>query len=199
MENTSTNTELAVIMFPNRNATISPNVIDYAKRYKHFLNKTAEAILSLTETVYEAKHKLKDTEFKQFQEEVGLKSKATLSKFIAIGEKVDRLKPYKKTLPHSWTTIYKLVRLEESEFDEIKEFLFSEMTASDVDELLGNAPHKIKYLDKPDIKLYLQMLTHNEKLQFAAKLHRILKQYKIHHCMPTALSEDNCSNVIIDI
>ena len=196
MENTSKNTALVVRSFPNGNSVVGPKVLEYAYRYQTFLNKTAESIFSLTETVYEAKKNLSDDDFNVFKKEVGLKSKATVCKFIAIGEKVSRLEPYKNNLPCSWTTLYKLVRLEQSDFDQVKDFLFSDMTASDVEGLLGNVSQKNKIIDKPDIKIYLELLTEHEKFQLANKLHKLLKQYKVHTYFPTKLSEDNCNQFI---
>lgn len=76
---------LVPISFQNTNSIVGPTVLEYAKRYQTFLNKTAESILSLTETVYEAEKNLSYDDFKVFKEEVGLNSKATVSKFLAIG------------------------------------------------------------------------------------------------------------------
>ena len=115
---------------------------------------------------------------------------------IAIGEKVSRLEPYKNNLPCSWTTLYKLVRLEQSDFDQVKDFLFSDMTASDIEGLLGNTTQKFRHIDKPDIKIYLELLTDHEKKQFANKLYALVKQYKVHVWFPAALSEDNSNQPI---
>jgi hypothetical protein len=176
----------------NRNLVISPKVLDYTKRYNTFLNKTVESILFLTETVYEAKANLDINDFTTFTKEVGLKSEATISKFITIGEKVSRLSPYKNNLPCSWTTLYKLARMKESDFDKIKDFLWADMSVTNINDLLSNSPLKTKVIDKPDFKIYLELLNQNEKLEFANKLHKLIKSYKVHMFYPAALSEKNC-------
>ena len=84
MENTSTNNAPVLVKFPNGNSIVGPSVLQYAERYQNCLNQTAESILALTETVYEAKQSLTDAEFNQFKEEVGLKSKSTVSKFLSL-------------------------------------------------------------------------------------------------------------------
>ena len=181
-------------VFPNGNSIITLKVLDYTNRYNTFLNKTAESILCLTQTVYEAKANLDINEFNAFTKEVGLKSNATISKFIAIGEKYSRLLPYTNNLPCSWTTLYKLARMSQSDFDQVKDFLFAEMSITDVQSLLPSSPQKKKFNDKPDFKIYLELLNHNEKLEFACKLHKLAKNYKVHMLYPTTLSEKNCSH-----
>ena len=182
--------------FPNRNSIITPKVLDYANRYNNFLNKTVESILLLTETVYEAKANLSIDDFNTFSKEVGLKSKSTISKFIAIGEKVSRLQPHKNNLPCSWTTLYKLARLNQSDFDQIKGFLHFDMTVSDVQKWLSSSPQSKNCTDKPDISIYLELLNYQEKIEFAYKLHKLTKEYKAHIKYPSNLSEEKCAKFL---
>lgn len=198
MENTSKVTALVPVQFLNGNSIVGPKVLKYAERYQTFLNQTAASILALTETVYEAKYNLSADEFKAFTKEVGLKSKATVSKFIAIGENVSRLEPYKSNLPCSWTTLYKLVRMEQSDFDEVKDFLFTDMTASDIEGLLGNATSQTRFVDKPDIKIYFGLLCSNDKIKLTSEIHRLCKKYKVNYAHPSTLSEDKCNQHLQD-
>ena len=189
MENTSTSTALVPVSFPNGNSVVGPNVLEYAKRYQTFLNQTAESILALTETVYEASINLSVDEFSQFQEEVGLNSKSTLSKFLAIGKNVNLLRPYSNRLPYAWTTLYKLVRMKSFQFDQIKDHLNTEMTAADIMKLLGRPPKKAKK-DNADIKLYLHSLLENEKQDFVFDLKRLMTKYKISHNISARLNAE---------
>jgi hypothetical protein len=158
---------------------ITPRITQYVVRYQTFLNKTAEAILALTETVYEASTVLKADEFEQFKKEVGLTSAATVSKFVAIGRNVGRLKPYADQLPHSWTTLYSLAQLPQHRFDTVAPSLTTEMTAADVKRLLGFRNTKAKKEDRVDIKLYLFELSSLEKREFVRKLKELIRGYKV--------------------
>jgi hypothetical protein len=151
MENTSADNACVPTTFPNGNSILGSSVLEYAERYQTFLNQTAEAILSLTETVFEARTNLSPDEFNQFKEEVGLNSRATVSKFIAIGKNVSLLRPYTDRLPHAWTTLYRLVQLKQFQFDKVKSSLNSEMTGGDIDRILGRATKSSKN-DHADIK-----------------------------------------------
>lgn len=169
---------LVPVAYQNTNSIVVPEVLEYANRYQTFLNKTAESILSLTETVYDAKKNLSDDEFIQFKEEVGLKSKATVSKFLSIGENVSRLRPYKDRLPHAWTTLLRLVKLSNDDFLKIEKSLSPDMTASSIDKLLNhNVTQGVK--DVPDIKLYLNKLEFGQKKGFLKKLTELMKSYQV--------------------
>lgn len=188
MENTSKNTALVPVSFPNGNSIVRPKVLDYAKRYQTFLNKTAESILSLTETVYEAEKNLSYDDFKVFKEEVGLNSKATVSKFLAIGKNVSLLRPYSKNLPYSWTTLYRLVRMKQFQFDKVKDSLTTEMTAADIQRLLGRPPRAAKK-DLADIKIYLWKLRAEEKADFLEELKEVARNFAIKVNLSTELSQ----------
>lgn len=188
MENTSKNTALVPVSFPNGNSIVRPKVLDYAKRYQTFLNKTAESILSLTETVYEAEKNLSYDDFKVFKEEVGLNSKATVSKFLAIGKNVSLLRPYSKNLPYSWTTLYRLVRMKQFQFDKVKDSFTTEMTAADIQRLLGRPPKAAKK-DPADIKIYLWKLRAEEKADFLEELKEVARNFAIKVNLSTELSQ----------
>ena len=189
MENTSKNTALVPISFPNGNSIVGPTVLEYANRYQTFLNKTAESILSLTETVYEAEKNLSADDFKVFKEEVGLNSKATVSKFLAIGKNVSLLRPYSKNLPYSWTTLYRLVRMKQFQFDKVKDSLTTEMTAADIQRLLGRPPRAAKK-DPADIKIYLWKLCAEEKADFLDELRDLVKGYEVTVNLNSDLSQE---------
>lgn len=180
---------LVPISFQNTNSIVGPTVLEYAKRYQTFLNKTAESILSLTETVYEAEKNLSYDDFKVFKEEVGLNSKATVSKFLAIGKNVSLLRPYCKKLPYSWTTLYRLVRMKQFQFDKVKDSLTTEMTAADIQRLLGR-PTRAAKKDPADIKIYLWKLRAEEKADFLEELRDLVKGYEVTVNLNSDLSQE---------
>ncbi|NDB59875.1 hypothetical protein EB001_15725 [bacterium] len=184
----SNTTALVPVSFPNENSIVRPKVLEYANRYQTFLNKTAESILSLTETVYEAEKNLSADDFKIFKEEVGLNSKATVSKFLAIGKNVSLLRPYSKNLPYSWTTLYRLVRMKQFQFDKVKDALTTEMTAADIQRLLGRPPRSAKK-DPADIKIYLWKLRVEEKADFLEELKEVARCFEVKVNISTELSK----------
>jgi hypothetical protein len=142
MKNTSSTIAVPPVVFPNGNSIVGPKVLAYAERYQNLLNQTAQSILALAETCYEAKSHLSENEFEEFKTEVGLKSQSTLSKLLGIGEKSTRLRPHVDKLPQAWTTLYKLSRLEPNEFDRIIPILSVDLTASDINAELNISTSK---------------------------------------------------------
>lgn len=178
MENTSADNTCIPTTFLNGNSIVGPSVLEYVERYQTFLNQTAEAVLSLTETVFEASINLNPDEFNQFKEEVGLNSRATISKFITIGKHVSVLRPHTDRLPHAWTTLYRLVQLKQFQFDKIKSSLRTDMTAADIERLLGRCACSPKR-DHADIKLYLYKMNTEEKKEFVSDLKELVKEYEV--------------------
>ena len=181
MENTSTNNAPVLVKFPNGNSIVGPSVLQYAERYQNCLNQTAESILALTETVYEAKQSLTDAEFNQFKEEVGLKSKSTVSKFLAIGQNSSRLKGCSDRLPHAWTTLYRLVQLTDDEFSLVENSICPEMTGAMINRLLNLpvASSASVTKDLPDVKLYLNKLDFGQQKGFLKELTKLLMLYQV--------------------
>lgn len=178
MENTSTDNALVPTSFLNGDSIVGPSVLEYAERYQTFLNKSAEAMLVVFETVYEANKTLSTDDFNLFKEEVGLNSKSTVSKFLAIGRDVSRLRPYSDQLPHAWTTLYRLVQLKQFQFDKVKSSLSPEMTAADIQRILGHHTTSTKK-DYADIKLYLFKMTSDEKKDFILELKELVKDFEV--------------------
>jgi hypothetical protein len=120
-------------VFPNGNSNVSASVAKYVDRYNAQLCKSADAIISLGETLVEAKEKLNKEEFKTFLEQTALnKNKSTYSKLIKIGENAPRLRPYVNNLPQNWTTIYALSKLEADQFEKVVPNLSAYSTAKDI-------------------------------------------------------------------
>jgi hypothetical protein len=83
----------------------------------------------------EAKGALDPSDFSQFCDLVGLdQGGSTFRKLQKIGDASTRFQPVLGQLPNTWTTIYKLAKLEPSEFERIVDYgiLTPFMTASEI-------------------------------------------------------------------
>jgi len=99
---------------------ISPAVQNYLDRYNLAIKKTAQAVLDVACTVFEAKNQLSPVDFTVFLREVGFdEDSSTYKKFIVIADKKQALEPYLEKLPNAWTTIYQLAKLKPDQFEEV--------------------------------------------------------------------------------
>lgn len=130
---------IATQTFPNRNTNIvKPEILAFVDRYQSFLRKTAESILGLADTLVQAEAELNAVDFSIFCDNVGLtKGSPTYSKLKAIGQKSDRFRPFIGCLPNTWTTIYKLSKLEAEQFARISGALTPFITSKEIDEKIG--------------------------------------------------------------
>ena len=86
--------------------------------FKGYARKTAENILEMGRVVYETKDKLKANkeDFEVFCSKVGFKStSSSIKKLSQIGKGYLMMKSQADYLPNSWTTLYEISRLAESE------------------------------------------------------------------------------------
>lgn len=86
--------------------------------FKGYARKTAENILEMGRVVYETKDKLKANkeDFEVFCSKVGFKStSSSIKKLFQIGKGYLMMKSQADYLPNSWTTLYEISRLAESE------------------------------------------------------------------------------------
>ena len=137
MTNSNTVTIVAQT-FPNGNSDIKPEILTFIDRYHTFLRKTAESILGLAETLVQAEADLNGVDFLIFCDNVGIvKPSPTYSKLKQIGENSDRFRPFLDRLPNTWTTIYKLSKLEANQFARISDCLSPFITSKEIDEQMG--------------------------------------------------------------
>ncbi len=88
--------------------------------FKGYARKTAENILEMGRVVYETKDKLKANkeDFEIFCSKVGFKStSSSIKKLSQIGKGYLMMKSQADYLPNSWTTLYEISRLAESELN----------------------------------------------------------------------------------
>ncbi len=86
--------------------------------FKGYARKTAENILEMGRVVYETKVKLKANkeDFEIFCSKVGFKStSSSIKKLTQIGKGYLMMKSQADYLPNSWTTLYEISRLAETE------------------------------------------------------------------------------------
>ena len=164
--------------FPNGNAVITPQILSFVDRYQTFLRKTAEAILGLAETLVEAEKDLNAVDFLIFCENVGLeKGSPTHSKLKQIGTVSARFRPFVDRLPNTWTTIYKLSKLEPDQFARVAESLTPFSTSKEIDEQLGGA-REARAPQVFDFKIALGLLDADSKAEVYESLLAMKKQFK---------------------
>ena len=170
--------------FPNGNLDIKPEILAFVDRYQTFLRITAEAILSLAETVVEAETELNGVDFLIFCENVGLvKGSPTYSKLKQIGERSDRFRPFVDRLPNSWTTIYKLAKLQPDQFARVSATLTPFITSREIDEQIGMG-QSVRTVQTYDFKIGLGFLDGESKAEVYAALLAMKDRFKF------TLSED---------
>ena len=182
---TNSNTvAIAVQTFPNGNSDIKAEILSFVDRYQTFLRKTAEAILGLAETLVQAETELNGVDFLIFCENVGLvKGSPTYSKLKQIGERSDRFRPFIDRLPNSWTTIYKLSKLQPDQFARVSASLTPFITSKEIDEQVGiNRTASVS--QTYDFKIALGFLDGDSKAEVYEALLALKARFKF------SLSED---------
>lgn len=77
----------------------------FVQDFHGFAVKTAQSTVEMCRVVYEAKTSLTKDEYLAFLNDIGHKSEtSTIRKYLAIGEKYDKLIQYAVLLPNSWTS-----------------------------------------------------------------------------------------------
>ena len=182
---TNSNTvAIAVQTFPNGNSDIKAEILSFVDRYQTFLRKTAEAILGLAETLVQAETELNGVDFLIFCENVGLvKGSPTYSKLKQIGERSDRFRPFIDRLPNSWTTIYKLSKLQPDQFARVSASLTPFITSKEIDEQVG-INRTASFSQTYDFKIALGFLDGDSKAEVYEALLALKARFKF------SLSED---------
>lgn len=122
-----------------------PSVQHFVTRYLSITKKSAETIVELSATLYEAETELNSPNFQQFCDEVKIeKGKSHHKKLRTIGKHHERLNRVVDRLPSCWTTIYKLAKLPSEDFQALvdDDVLSAHMKAKDIDEHLESPSKK---------------------------------------------------------
>ena len=110
-----TTTSIATCSIQN----VSTTVEIYVEQFNQFSRKTAESIIGMAETMYQAKKNLpkskgnnKLEKFNEFLTGIRYNPKSSaVRKLLQIGEMADMLKRHSDQLPNTWTTLYTLTQL----------------------------------------------------------------------------------------
>lgn len=112
--------------------------------YSNFAVKTAQATVEMCRVVYEAKSQLSKSEFLVFLNDIGHKSESSkIRKYLAIGEKYEKLIQHTNLLPNSWTSIYTITQLPLDTFDALA------ATDTDMSNMSGKQIESLVKLSKP--------------------------------------------------
>ena len=116
----------------------------FVQDFHGFAVKTAQSTVEMCRVVYEAKTSLTKDEYLAFLNDIGHKSEtSTIRKYLAIGEKYDKLIQYAVLLPNSWTSIYTLTQLSSETFDALA------MTDTDMSVMNGKQIKSLIEINKP--------------------------------------------------
>jgi hypothetical protein len=126
----------------------------YAVRIKAILNKSVEGIFEAARVVCAASDQLGSGEYLRLAELTGL-SVSTLNKLKTIHERSARFADVMEGLPTTWTNIYELAKLDESQFTSLREAskLRPDLTADEIKQIVrrslaGNSSTAIPALPK---------------------------------------------------
>ena len=176
MDNVTVVAAPLVVSFPNGKDVASPQVLSYVTQYQGFLRKTAEAILGLATTLNNAESDLDELGFALFLDEIGLsRNSSTFSKLKKIGEMANRFTPFLDKLPNTWTTIYKLSKLEGPVFDRISSELNPFITVKEIDALVGG--EQTSNSPPVDFSFAANNLASDQKLNLYNEIRNLQKTY----------------------
>jgi len=117
-------------------SNLVPNnqVAIFASKFRTYAKRSVENTIKMAEIVYEAKETLTLEQFKEFTNELNMGSTGKVSKFLTIARCSERLKPYLKSLPHTWTTLYEIAKLDADQFNYLIEnnIFHCELTAPEL-------------------------------------------------------------------
>jgi hypothetical protein len=142
MNTQNTNTSIATCSIQNVSATVET----YVEQFNQFSRKTAENIIGMAETIYQAKKNLVKTtgnnkleKYNEFLAGIRYHSKSSaVRKLLQIGEMADMLKRHSDQLPNTWTTLYTLTQLGQETLERLisEQLVIASVTAKQAQGLL---------------------------------------------------------------
>lgn len=113
----------------------------YVNQFKRLRKDTATTIVALAKVVAEAKNNLSKDDYIKFASEVQISISSTLRKYERIGKYADILNQYLDDLPHTWTSLYALTRLEDSKLTSafMEGKIHPQMTGEEVETLIQSS------------------------------------------------------------
>ena len=92
----------------------------------------------MAQTLAEARETLNGVDFSLFCDEVGTsKGSLTFSKPLEFADNAVRFQPFVDRLPNTWTTIYKLAKLPDEQFERVSASLIPFITAREINQIVG--------------------------------------------------------------
>ena len=93
---------------------------EYVAAFRSDLRNTAQSILEMCRTAYEAKKTLGHFEFEDFCNEIGHRAgSSTIRKYVVIGKVYPRLIEHADKLPVSWTSMYLITQIPNEDFERL--------------------------------------------------------------------------------
>lgn len=172
---------------PVQNGTeiMSSNLSKYIDQYNSFARKTAESIIQLARTLIEAKNNLDPIEFETFTKKVNVDvNSSTYKKLMVIGNKASRFDADLEKLPQTWTTIYRLAKIDADQYELLSSnnVITPFMTAKDITNKINissanEKPNKKSKEAKNDVIISLQYLDTSEKSEIYALLYTMRNKF----------------------
>lgn len=179
---------ISTLPVQNGTTLLTPATLTYVERYQSFARRTAESIIGLALTLIEAEENLNSGDFEAFCNAIAVpKGGSTYKKLRTIGNNATRFEPFVENLPNTWTTIYKLAKLEPDEFDRVTAILSPFVSAKAIDEAIGSKSQRSpQSLSNVDVKISLDDLVSVEK----EKVFSVLLDLKERYGFTLDISED---------
>ena len=157
----------------------TPRYLELVQRYRTFAKACAENIVKLAETLVIAQRRLAPDTFGEFCKEVGLDPEgSTFRKLVVIGKAASRFEPFVERMPNSWTTVYKLAKIDSNAFDRVtqSEQFSPFMTANDV-ALILDGPPSVKKARRTDLSIDLGGLDEQTKIEVYNQLQSLKDKF----------------------
>jgi hypothetical protein len=158
-----------------------------------FAKKTAESIIKLAVTLVEAEHTLLAKEMFDFCDKVGLQhDSSNYRKLMKIGQEASRFEPFLDRLPSSWTSLYKLAKLEKDQFDHLtQDQRFTRtMTAADIDGIVHGSPNGNGGRVAADMIIDLTGLERPKKIALCKTLKKLGDEHGFHYVFRERLARE---------
>jgi hypothetical protein len=152
------------------------------ERFFSLARNRAENTIELAQTLYEADEYLGKYEIREFCKRVNLSHEgSTYRKMRKIGQEASRFKPFTEQLPSGWTTLYRLAKLSNDQFDRVTkhERFRPMMTAADVDDITGQ-PSKHSNDRKRDVTIDMTGLDNKAKLDVYHQIKDLEQKFGFH-------------------
>ena len=167
---------------PVQNGTeiMSSNLSKYIDQYNSFARKTAESIIQLARTLIEAKNNLDPIEFETFTKKVNVDvNSSTYKKLMVIGNKASRFDADLEKLPQTWTTIYRLAKIDADQYELLSSnnVITPFMTAKVINDIVDSSKTNKTPTTKHDVNINLKNLDASSKSEIYKMLYALKNKF----------------------